>query len=279
MTENEILSLFLSEACNESPPTRDEERELFAALAAGGPTAQEARQSITTRNTRLVVSIAKRYTGAGLPLLDLIQEGVVGLIEAIGMFDPDRGAKFSTYATWRIRHAITRALDSHSHTIRLPAHRYTDLRRVRQAEEALLQELGRAPTCQELAETAGVKCDDISFLRTMSSTSSLNNDNDDNRRSFAELLADDTPAAPDVVAQRELCDDLAEAVADVPDDCSREILAQYYGLDGSGGQSLRQLAPAFGVTGERIRQLRNGGLAYIRREHQELEIYLSMPAV
>ena len=141
MTENEILSLFLSEACGEDPPTRDEERELFVALAAGGPAAQEARQSITTRNTRLVVSIAKRYTGAELPLLDLIQEGVVGLIRAVDTFDTGRGTKFATYATWRIRHAITRALDFNSHTIRLPAHRYTELRRLRQAEEALLQEL------------------------------------------------------------------------------------------------------------------------------------------
>ncbi len=125
----------------------------------------------------------------------------------------------------------------------------------------------------------GIKREDILRIRTMSSTSSLNNDDSDNRRPFDECLADETPAAPDIIAHHELCDDLAEAVADVPDDYGREVLVQYYGLDGGDGHSLRKLAPVFGLSGERIRQLRNKGLAYIRRECHELEVYLGMPAV
>lgn len=278
MTESEILSLFLSEACGEGPLTPDEERELFTTLTAGGPAAQEARESITMRNTRLVVSIAKRYTGAGLSLLDLIQEGIVGLMQAVDNFDLGRGAKFSTYATWRILHAVTRALDKNSHTIRMPAHRYAELRRLRQAEEMLLQKLERAPTIRELSEATGIKRKDIPLIRTMSSTSSLDNDGDDSRRPSDEYLTDEAPTALNIIARCELCDDLAKALADVPDEY-RDVLVRYYGLEDGDGCSLRGLAPDFEVTGERIRQLRNEGLAHMRREHYELEVYLGMAPV
>jgi RNA polymerase primary sigma factor len=240
------------------------EEKTLARQVRGGD--MRARQRLIESNLRLVISIAKKYRGRGVPFEDLIQEGNAGLIRAVEKFDPEMGNRFSTYATWWIRQAVTRAVADHARTVRLPAHVVDALYRLRRAENALSIELGRDATEEELVERLGVKPEEARRLREVSQPiSSINAKiKTDEGSEFGELLPDERSGddyARVEVGQWELA--LVEAVRSLPEREAR-IIEMRHGLDGSDTLTLREVSEELGISQERARQVEIKALRTIR---------------
>jgi RNA polymerase primary sigma factor len=241
----------------------DEEKVLARRIRGGD---MSARQKLIESNLRLVISIAKKYRGRGVAFEDLIQEGNAGLIRAVEKFDPEMGNRFSTYATWWIRQAVTRAVADHARTVRLPAHVVDALYRLRRAENALSIELGRDATEEELVERLGVKPEEARRLREVSQPiSSINAKiNADEGSEFGELLPDERSGddyARVEVGQWELA--LVEAVRSLPEREAR-IIEMRHGLDGNETLTLREVSEELGISQERARQVEIKALRTIR---------------
>jgi RNA polymerase primary sigma factor len=266
------LQLFLKEIGNGRLLTAQEEVDLAKRIWRGD---LDAKQKMVESNLRLVVSIAKNYRHQGLPFLDLIQEGTIGLVRAAEKFDYRKGFKFSTYATWWIRQAIARALADKARTIRIPVHIVEKLNKIGRAERTLVTELGREPTAEEIAEVlTGVDPDEVdSIKRSAQAPISLEKPvGDDEESEFGQLIADAQAESPYEHAVAILT---KEALRDALENLSyreRRVLELRYGLGGEHPCTLDEVGRAFNVTRERIRQIENRSLRKLQnlRESQQL---------
>jgi RNA polymerase primary sigma factor len=252
--------------------TPAEERELARRKDEGD---EEAKRKLIESNLRLVMSITRNYTKAGVPLLDLIQEGNLGLIRAVEKFDYRMGFKLSTYATWWIRQAITRALADQGRTIRLPVHVADQVRRVMRARRMLTQKVNRDPTVEELAAESGFPPERVQELfELVEDPVSLETPVGDGESLYADLLEDTNTDAPDATtAERLRSAELAQALLSLSPRM-RHVLTLRFGLDGSRPRTLEQVGEGLGITRERVRQLESRALRELRSVAPDLELYL-----
>ncbi len=251
--------------------TPEEEQHLARLVAQGDEEAkEEAKRRLTMANLRLVVSIAKRYGGRGMAFSDLIQEGNLGLIRAVEKFDYRRGYKFSTYATWWIRQAITRAIADQARTIRIPVHMVETINRLMKRRSHLEQKLGRTPTPEELAEDMGISVDKVSeIIRIAPEPLSLDTpvgEEEDNQ--LLDFIEDDNCDSPTEAADRSLLRDRIEEALMVLSEREREVIKMRFGLTEDGmPHTLEEVGRHFNVTRERIRQIEAKAIKKLRNRH------------
>jgi RNA polymerase primary sigma factor len=252
--------------------TAAEERELARRKDEGD---EEAKKKLIESNLRLVMSITRNYTKAGVPLLDLIQEGNLGLIRAVEKFDYTMGFKLSTYATWWIRQAVTRALAEQGRTIRLPVHVAEQVRRVMRGRRVLAQKLNRDPTTDEIAVEAGFTPERVQeLLELVQDPVSLETPVGDGESSYGDLVEDTKSAGPDVQTAERLRSHELAAALDRLNPRMRHVLAHRFGLDGQVPQTLEEVGVGLGITRERVRQLESRALRELRTVAPGLEFYL-----
>ena len=267
----DAYELYLREIGQTPLLTPEEEVALARRVQAGDP---EAREHMIKANLRLVVKIAREYEGFGVPLLDMISEGNMGLIKGVERFDPDKGAKLSTYAAWWIKQNIRRALANQSKTIRLPAHVVEKRVQIRAVETRLQELLGRMPNDAEVAEELGLEAGWVRHYRqALVSPSSLdaplNGDDESNR--LADVVADPTATTPFEDARSQADNAMVNEVLDTLNDREREILELRFGLDGDEERTLEEIGDKFGLTRERIRQIQERALHKMRVRIEERE--------
>ena len=253
------LQLFLKDIGKVNLLTAAQEVELAKRIERGD---HSAKQAMVEANLRLVVSIAKRYRNQGLPFLDLIQEGTIGLVRAAEKFDHRKGFKFSTYATWWIRQAVARALADKGRTIRMPVHVVEKLNRIVRAERQLRAEWGREPSSAEIARSVEMSVEEVEQIKRTSQTPvSLEKPvGDDDESEFGHFLEDESDPLPDEVASLSLRNEaLARALA-LLNERERQVLELRFGLNGEAPCTLDEVGRAFEVTRERIRQIENHAL-------------------
>ncbi len=248
----------------------ERENELAALVQAGD---KEALTEMVRANLRLVVKIAREYSNFGVPLLDLISEGNIGLMKAAKRFNPAKGSKMSTYASWWIKQSIKRALANQSKTIRLPVHLIDKIGKVRRVSDSLSEMLGREATHEEISEEIGISASKIAQLKLASApmTSLDAPMSDDNSTQFSEVICDASAFNPfDQLEQKDVHNSLDDLI-DQLNVRERQVLSSRFGLDGSEPITLEEVGVQMGVTRERIRQLQNAALLKLRQAFQKKE--------
>ena len=264
------IQMYLREIGQYPLLTALEERTLAKRIVEGD---EEARNLLARANLRLVVSIAKKYVGRSpdLTLLDLIQEGNLGLFKAVDKFDHTKGFKFSTYATWWIRQAITRALADQSRTIRIPVHMVETMAKYKQVSRRLSQDLGRDPMPEEIATEMGVEVDKIYQIEKISQDTislELPIGDDDDRSRLSDFIADDKITSPDQEVAHSILTDQIQEILDSLSEKERKILEMRHGLLDGTYHTLEEVGKEFGVTRERIRQIEAKALEKIRQHEK-----------
>ncbi len=264
------IKIYLREIGKTPLLTREEEVELADRIKKGD---KEARAHMIKANLRLVVKIAQDYANYGLPLLDLISEGNIGLMKAVERFDPNKGGKLSTYAAWWIKQSIKRALANQSKTIRLPVHMVDKISKMRRVAMVLSEELGREPTDEELSEEIGIDRGKLAQLKAAAQRpASLDAPiGEDDGTQFGEIIGDEKAQTPLELLSHKNMHMQLDDLLDVLDERERKIVDARFCLGGQKPKTLEEVGQEFGVTRERIRQLQNIALKKLRRALQKKE--------
>ncbi len=264
------IKLYLREIGQVKLLTPDEEIELAARIKKGD---KKAREQMIKANLRLVVKIARDYEGIGLPLLDLISEGNIGLMKAVERFDPKKGGKLSTYGSWWIKQSIKRALANQSKTIRLPVHLVDKISKMRRTAMKLQEELGREPTDEELAGELGLTASRVAQMRQAAvRPASLDAPiGDEDSNSYAEIVEDENATSPYEDLEDKTVVNMLQDMVKHLDQREATILRYRFGLDGGSEKTLEEVGEKFGVTRERVRQIQNLALRKLRKMIEKLE--------
>lgn len=270
---DDSVRLYLREIGKIPLLSSDEELELAKRVASGD---KEAKDKMAEANMRLVVSIAKRYVGRGLDLLDLIQEGNTGLLRAVEKFDPDKGFKFSTYATWWIRQAITRAIADQARTIRIPVHMVETINKLLRTQRRLTQELNREPTNEEIAAAMEIEVDKVEHImkikQDISSLDASIRDNEDDSV-LADFIEDEDTVTPEESATSQLLKEQVKEMLNVLTEREQKIIRLRFGLEDGKSHTLEEVGGEFQVTRERIRQIEAKALAKLRKHRDAKKLH------
>ena len=265
------VRMYLKEIGQVKLLSAEEEIELAKLVAEGD---QKAKNKLTEANLRLVVSIAKKYSGRGLHILDLIQEGNTGLIRAVDKFDWTKGNKFSTYATWWIRQAITRAIADQARTIRVPVHMVEVINKATRCNRKLVQELGREPTVEEIAAELGLPVEKIiEANRTAADTLSLDTPvGDEEDTSIGSFVEDERTPGPADATSNALLSEALKEILDTLTEREADVLKMRFGMYDGRTHTLEEVGQIFGVTRERIRQIENKAIRKLRHPSRAKKI-------
>ncbi len=272
---DDSVRLYLREIGKIPLLSSEEELELAQRVVAGD---KKAKDKMAEANMRLVVSIAKRYSGRGLDFLDLIQEGNTGLLRAVEKFDPDKGFKFSTYATWWIRQAITRAIADQARTIRIPVHMVETINKLLRTQRRMTQELNREPTIDELAKELEMEPEKIEYvIKIKQDISSLDagvgRDGDEEESVLGDFIEDEDTISPEDSATNQLLKEKVQEVLSSLSDREQKIVRMRFGLDTGKSHTLEEVGQEFAVTRERIRQIEAKALAKLRKHKDAKKLY------
>lgn len=276
---DDSVRLYLREIGKIPLLSAEEEMELARRVIEGD---KKAKDKMAEANMRLVVSIAKRYSGRGLDFLDLIQEGNTGLLRAVEKFDPDKGFKFSTYATWWIRQAITRAIADQARVIRIPVHMVETINKLLRTQRRMTQELNREPTIEELSKELDMEPDKIEYVMKIkqdihSLDAGVGRDGDEEDSVLGDFIEDEDTATPEESASSQLLKEQVQEILSSLSDREQKIVKMRFGLDNGKSHTLEEVGQEFAVTRERIRQIEAKALAKLRKhkDAKKLHEYLS----
>ena len=272
---DDSVRLYLREIGKIPLLSAEEEMELARRIIKGD---KKAKDKMAEANMRLVVSIAKRYSGRGLDFLDLIQEGNTGLLRAVEKFDPDKGFKFSTYATWWIRQAITRAIADQARTIRIPVHMVETINKLLRTQRRMTQELNREPTIEELSKELDMEPEKIEYVIKIkqdisSLDASVGRDGEDDESALQDFIVDEDTVSPEDSATSQLLKEQVQDMLSSLSDREQKIVRMRFGLDNGKNHTLEEVGQEFAVTRERIRQIEAKALAKLRKHKDAKKLY------
>jgi RNA polymerase primary sigma factor len=272
---DDSVRLYLREIGKIPLLSAEEELALAQKVVAGD---KKAKDQMAEANMRLVVSIAKRYSGRGLDFLDLIQEGNTGLLRAVEKFDPDKGFKFSTYATWWIRQAITRAIADQARTIRIPVHMVETINKLLRTQRRMTQDLNREPTIEELAKELEMEPEKVEYVMKIkqdihSLDAGVGRDGDDEDSVLGDFIEDEDAASPEDSAASQLLKEQVQDILSVLTEREQKIVKMRFGLEDGKSHTLEEVGQEFAVTRERIRQIEAKALTKLRKHKDAKKLY------